>query len=98
MALPVVNKDGKSVDVPLEQHREALCISSCLPFPTSMATCAPCSFYVMTGSLYRSPLVISAQIIRAVLLASATAATLLFAGPSVASAMAAWSRSARHSG
>lgn len=59
----------------LRRYQPALCISSCPPFPTSSAFPRLVSIYAMAGSRYRSPLVISAQTIRAVLLASATAAT-----------------------
>ena len=49
----------------------------CPPFPTSSAIARLVLFYAMIGCLYRSPPVINAQTIRAVLLASATAATLV---------------------
>lgn len=57
----------------------ACCISSYPPFPTSSGAVArPVFCYTICGSRYRSPLAIIAQIMRAFLLASATAATLAF--------------------
>ena len=52
-----------------------------------------------TGSLYRSPLTIMAQTIRAILLASAMAATWLAAGPAMPPAKAdAWCHGSWHNG
>ncbi len=63
---------------PIRQFQPAWCINSSLPFPTLQAqkNCASLYAAISCGSRYRSPLVISAQTIRAFLFASATAATL----------------------
>ncbi len=76
----------------IRRFQLALCISSCAPLSNSSAIACP--VYPM-----RCPVLCSArrrsynaQTMRAVLLASATAATLVVRGPSIAPAMAAWSR------
>ena len=63
-----------------DRRIDRLCITCCSPSqPSHHAGCPARSRYAAsaTGSLYRSPLTIMAQTIRAILLASAMAATLV---------------------
>ena len=75
------------------------CITSRLPFPNSARRSAGLRLRrSAAGSLYRSPLIIMAQIILAILLASATAAILAGRRASNAPAMAAWFHASGRSG